>query len=262
MEVPRRGCAARRCTSLLAALVFLTTATLAGSAAAESIPLRGLRFRRMVSDHTAPSGVEGFPTRVRSIEARIAPPEALREVLDWMDLRGWRSDPTRPGLAPETKDGAFRVRAFPAGATTDAASAWMEALGARGALRPVFVEILPEDGGRASVINVVQPERPRRVLAKQRLARRLPRCTGCSVDAVVDLGPALAGLFSGEGPVSRGEALALAACTTGGRTVVFPPSGGPDHRQFAVEGDAGSCNVSVQKAADPRRFLVAILCDK
>lgn len=262
MDVSRRARPARHLASLIAALVFMTAATVAGSASAESIPLRGLRFRRVVSDHTAPSGVEGFPTRVRSIEARIAPPEALQEVLGFLDVRGWRSDPTRPGLAPETKDGAFRVRAFPAGATTDAASAWMEALGSRGALRPVFVEILPDDDGRASVINVVQPERPRRLIAKQRLARTLPRCAGCSVDAVVDLGPALAGLFSGDGPVSRGEALALAACTAGGRRVVVPPSGGPERRQFVVEGDAGSCSATVQPATDPRRFLVALLCDK
>jgi hypothetical protein len=245
------------------ALVFaLATLLTAGLALADTVPLRGLRIRRTVSDQTAPSGVAGFPTRVRTITTRVSPPEALREVLDWLDLRGWRSDPSRPGLAPETKDGAFRERAFPAGATTDAAQAWMEALGARGALRPVFVEILPDEDGRASVVNVVQPERPRRLAAKQPAARTVPRCAGCSVDAVVDLGPALATLQSGDGPVSRGEALALAACTASGRAIVVPPAGDAALRRFVVEGDAGSCSVSVQPGTDPRRFLVAMLCDK
>ena len=79
-------------------------------------PLPGLHLPRAVSDQTLDAGLVDLPARVRTLRTRQSPPETLRAIVEHLDLRGWRSSPGQPGLRPETKDGAFRLTAYPAGA--------------------------------------------------------------------------------------------------------------------------------------------------
>lgn len=233
----------------------------AAAAAGRSRPLPGLHLPRTVSDQTLDTGFVDLPARVRTLRTRMSPPEALRVIVEHLDLRGWQSSPGQPGLRPETKDGAFRLSAFPAGAGP-ADAAWFEALGAGGGQAPVFIEVLPESSGREAIVNITQGTRAHRMSPRDRRVQRLPRCAGCTQDAAVDLGFAVAVLQSGEGNVARGEALAVDAFERAGYPLAVTPSGDAGARRFIAEGTRGACSVSVQAAAGGARFLIAAVCDK
>lgn len=238
--------------------------TLPGADRAEGAPTRplpGLHLPRAVSDQTLDAGLVDLPARVRTIRTRMAPPETLRDIVEHLDLRGWRSSPGQPGLRPETKDGAFRLTAYPAGAGAGDA-AWFEALGAGGGQAPVFIEILPEMSGRESIVNITQGVRSRRMSPRDRRVQRLPRCAGCTQDAAVDLGFAVAVLQSGAGNVDRGLSLAVDAFERAGYPLAVSPTGDARSRRFMVEGAHGGCSVSVEAATGDARFLIAAVCDK
>lgn len=248
--------AARAVAAILVSLIGPT-----GAEAAPSRPLPGLHLPRAVSDRTLETGLLDLPARVRTVRTRMTPPETLRVIVEHLDLRDWRSSPGQPGLRPETKDGAFRLTAYPAGAGAGDA-AWFEAFGAGGTQAPVFIEILPEASGREAVVNITQGVRARRMSPRDRRVRGLPRCVGCTQDAAVDLGFAIAVLQSGAGSVERGTTLAVDAFERAGYPLAVSPSGDARSRRFIAEGTHGSCSVSVEGAAGDARFLIAAVCDK